>query len=81
MTNLPVIVDPSHGTGRSELIRPMSRAAIACGADGLLIEVHSQPSEALSDGQQAITPDELRDVAKDVETIWQVLRAPTPVLA
>jgi 3-deoxy-7-phosphoheptulonate synthase len=73
MTNLPVIVDPSHGTGRRELIRPMSRAAIACGADGLMIEVHDQPSKALSDGSQAITPQVLGDIVNDVEVIWQAL--------
>lgn len=53
-TGLPVIVDPSHGTGRRELIIPMSKAALACGADGLMIEVHPCPSEALSDGHQSL---------------------------
>ena len=52
---LPIIVDPSHGTGRPELIKPMSLAAIAAGADGLIIEVHPRPAEALSDGHQALT--------------------------
>jgi len=73
MTQLPVLVDPSHGTGRPELIRPMSRAAIACGADGLLIEVHNEPSKALSDGSQAITPDVLKEVVAEVNTIFQAL--------
>lgn len=53
-THLPVIVDPSHGTGRSALVSPMGLAAAACGADGLLIEIHPNPSEALSDGDQAL---------------------------
>lgn len=71
MTPLPVIVDPSHATGRRELIRPMSRAAIACGADGLLIEVHESPEQALSDGEQAITPTLLRDIIKDMQIIHE----------
>lgn len=55
LTHLPVLVDPSHGTGRRHLVEPMSRAAIACGADGLLIEVHDDPESAMLDGQQSIT--------------------------
>jgi len=69
-TWLPVIVDPSHGTGVKELVPAMARAAVACGADGLMIEVHGHPEEALCDGQQSETPDvfvrmlaELRAVA------------------
>lgn len=71
MTQLPVLVDPSHGTGRPELIRPMSRAAIACGADGLLIEVHNDPCKALSDGGQAITPSMLGEIVQDVKAIYK----------
>ena len=56
LSHLPVIVDPSHGTGRHDLVHAMSLAAVAAGADGLLIEVHPRPSEALSDGEQSITP-------------------------
>ncbi len=63
-TGLPVIVDPSHGTGIRELIDPMSRAALACGADGLMIEVHLNPNEALSDGHQSITLEQYRDIYK-----------------
>jgi len=59
-TYLPIIVDPSHGTGRRDLIHSMSCAAIAAGANGLMIEVHYNPAEALVDGQQMITPDELK---------------------
>jgi len=58
-TFLPVIVDPSHGTGRREMVLPMSRAAVAAGADGLLLEVHTEPEKAWSDGKQTITPDVL----------------------
>jgi len=61
-TYLPVIVDPSHATGRRDLIFSMSCAAIAAGADGLMIEAHYNPREALVDGPQMITPDELEDV-------------------
>ncbi|MBW2975804.1 3-deoxy-7-phosphoheptulonate synthase [Candidatus Woesearchaeota archaeon] len=72
-THLPVIVDPSHGTGKFELVAPMSKAAIAAGADGLIIEVHPNPEEATSDGDQSLTPkafsrlmEELKSVAKAV---------------
>lgn len=57
-TGLPIIVDPSHGTGRKELIIPMAKGALACGADGLMVEVHIDPKNALSDGQQSLTPEE-----------------------
>lgn len=73
LTDLPVIVDPSHGTGRSDLVAPLARAAIACGADGLLIEVHHQPSKSFSDAEQAITPDALA-------TLWQQCLAVRAVL-
>ena len=56
VSHLPVIVDPSHGTGKWELVEPMSRAAVAAGADGLLVEVHPHPAEALSDGVQSLKP-------------------------
>lgn len=59
---LPVFVDPSHGTGRSEMVLPMSKAAIACGADGLLLEVHVDPKKAWSDGKQTITPQALKEL-------------------
>lgn len=56
-THLPVLVDPSHGTGLAELVGPLARAAVAVGADGLLVEVHPAPAEALSDGRQSLSPD------------------------
>ncbi|MGL4555491.1 MAG: 3-deoxy-7-phosphoheptulonate synthase, partial [Gemmataceae bacterium] len=56
-THLPVIVDPSHGTGKANLVAPMARAAIAAGTDGLMVELHPEPDRALSDGYQALTPD------------------------
>lgn len=69
LTGLPVIVDPSHACGKPSLIRPLSRAAIACGADGLIIEVHDSPSQALSDGEQAIDSNHLREIVKDVRKL------------
>lgn len=68
-SHLPIIVDPSHGAGRSDLILPMSRAAIAAGADGLMIEVHPNPSEAYSDGEQSITPNEFKKLLSEVKDI------------
>ncbi|HVL26341.1 MAG TPA: 3-deoxy-7-phosphoheptulonate synthase [Thermomicrobiales bacterium] len=62
LSHLPIVVDPSHGTGRRSLVRRMSLAAVAAGADGLFIEVHPDPDNALSDGYQTITPDELRRI-------------------
>jgi 3-deoxy-7-phosphoheptulonate synthase len=66
-SHLPVIVDPSHGTGMSELVIPMSKAAIACGADGLLIEVHHHPKEALSDGRQSLNPQQFARLMNEIE--------------
>jgi 3-deoxy-7-phosphoheptulonate synthase len=68
-SHLPVIVDPSHGTGQSSLVGPMARAAIACGADGLIIEVHPQPDRALSDGPQSLTPAMLAQTMQEVGAI------------
>mgnify|MGYP000884508297 CR=1 FL=1 len=65
-THLPVFVDPSHGTGKRELVIPMSKAAVAAGADGLLIEVHPKPEEALSDGFQSLTFDMFEKLLKDI---------------
>ena len=72
-TYLPIIVDPSHGTGRRDLIFNMSCAAIAAGANGLMIEVHYNPAEALVDGRQMITPDELANVIKACREISQLI--------
>jgi len=69
---LPIIVDPSHATGRRDLIFNMSCAAIAAGASGLMIEVHHNPAEALVDAQQQITPDELKDVIDACQRINKV---------
>ena len=71
---LPVIVDPSHATGRASLIRPMSLAAVAAGADGLLIEVHPDPANAASDADQQITPEAFADLARDIRALVTHLR-------
>ena len=69
LTHLPVIIDPSHATGVSRLVKPMSLAAAACGADGLIIEVHNDPKHALCDGAQSLTPEEFADVAARVKAV------------
>ncbi len=72
-THLPVIVDPSHGTGKSSIVRPMCRAAIAAGADGLLVEVHPNPEIARIDGAQSITCSEFSTIMKEVSAIANCL--------
>ena len=72
LTHLPIIVDPSHGTGKYELVEPMSMASIAAGADGLMIEVHPHPEEALSDGPQQLTP---KSFAKLMVSVRKVAEA------
>ena len=72
MTHLPVVVDPSHGTGRKDLIPTMSKAAIAAGADGIMIEVHPNPSEALSDGPQQLTIDEFHAFIEEIKPFVEV---------
>ena len=73
ISHLPILADPSHGTGKRNKVLPMSRAAIAAGADGLLIEVHHKPEEALSDGAQAIVPSDLELLVRQVEAIAGVV--------
>lgn len=72
-THLPVVVDPSHATGVSRLVKPMALAAAACGADGLMIEVHNDPKHALCDGPQSLTPEEFADVARRVNALRAVI--------
>ena len=74
LTHLPVIVDPSHATGRRELILPMSLAAVAAGADGLIIEAHPCPDEALCDGKQSLTPEMLADVGRALGPICTAMQ-------
>ncbi|HHV62010.1 MAG TPA: 3-deoxy-7-phosphoheptulonate synthase [Firmicutes bacterium] len=76
LSHLPVIVDPSHATGRADLVGAMSKAAIAAGADGLLIEVHPDPPKALSDGQQSLRPDEFGRLMGELERIASAIGRP-----
>ncbi len=69
MTHLPVVIDPSHATGVARLVKPMAAAAVACGADGLLIEVHNDPKNALCDGAQSLTPEQFEETAALVQDI------------
>jgi len=69
MTHLPVVVDPSHGVGKWDLVPSMAKAAIAAGADGLLIEVHHNPQEALSDGEQSLKPDAFKALMEELKPI------------
>jgi 3-deoxy-7-phosphoheptulonate synthase len=73
LSHLPVIADPSHGTGRWELVNPMARAAVAAGADGLIIEVHPRPEEALSDGPQALKPEKFAQLVRDVRRVAEAV--------
>ena len=73
LSHLPVIVDPSHGTGLRDKVAPMARAAIAAGADGLIIEVHHDPDHALSDGAQSLWPEQYDELVKQIRTIAAVL--------
>ena len=72
-SHLPIVVDPSHGTGVRDLVIPMSRAAVAAGADGLMIEVHDRPEEAFSDGQQSLRPDQFAECVREVRKIAEAM--------
>ena len=73
ISHLPVIVDPSHGTGKNYMVTPLARAGVAVGADGLIIEVHDQPEHALSDGAQALTLDQYEELVSEVRSIHEVI--------
>jgi 3-deoxy-7-phosphoheptulonate synthase len=82
LSHLPIIVDPSHGTGRRDRVHPMALAAIAAGAAGLLVEVHPSPDRALSDGAQSLYPDQFAEVVRECRAIAELLshrRAQQPV--
>ncbi|MBQ6369367.1 MAG: 3-deoxy-7-phosphoheptulonate synthase [Parasporobacterium sp.] len=79
LTHLPVIVDPSHSTGMSDLVCPMAVAAAACGADGLMIEVHNDPMHALCDGAQSLKPEDYADVARKVFAIRNIMTQPAAI--
>jgi 3-deoxy-7-phosphoheptulonate synthase len=69
LSHLPILVDPSHGTGRRDKVAPLARAAVAVGADGIMVEVHHDPSRALSDGPQSILPEEFASLVRDLRTL------------
>jgi len=69
LSHLPIVADPSHGTGRRDLVPPMARASVAAGADGLLMEVHHDPEHALSDGAQSLYPDQYAELMKQLRII------------
>lgn len=74
LSHLPVVVDPSHASGINRLVKPMAMAAVASGADGLMIEVHNDPKNALCDGAQSLTPEQFDDVMKRVAKIMEVVK-------
>ncbi|HVJ48075.1 3-deoxy-7-phosphoheptulonate synthase [Desulfitobacterium sp.] len=76
LSHLPVIVDPSHGTGRWQLVAPMAKAAIAAGADGLIVEVHPQPDKALSDGKQSLTLPNFQEMMTELDRIARAIERP-----
>jgi 3-deoxy-7-phosphoheptulonate synthase len=78
LSHLPIIVDPSHGTGKRNKVTPLSRAAVAVGADGLIVEVHHDPDRALSDGMQSLFPDQFDALMQQVRQIAAVLGRSVP---
>ncbi len=82
LSHLPIIADPSHGTGVRAKVTPMARAAVAAGADGLMVEVHADPNHALSDGAQSLYPDQFQELLDQIRVIARAIhRAMTPPLA
>jgi 3-deoxy-7-phosphoheptulonate synthase len=69
LSHLPIVADPSHGTGRRDLVAPVARASVAAGADGLLIEVHPDPDHALSDGAQSLRPEQFQELMGQLRMI------------
>jgi 3-deoxy-7-phosphoheptulonate synthase len=80
LSHLPIIVDPSHGTGKRNKVTPLSRAAVAVGADGLIIEVHCDPDKALSDGMQSLYPDQFEELMAQVRQIAPVVGRVVPAI-
>jgi 3-deoxy-7-phosphoheptulonate synthase len=78
LSHLPILVDPSHGTGRRDSVLPMARAGVACGADGILVEVHHQPEKALSDGPQSIYPAQFVKMMDEIAQIAPVIGRTLP---
>ena len=74
LSHLPVIVDPSHATGKVRLVPPMALAAVACGADGVMVEVHNDPMHALCDGAQSLKPEQFAELAKKMRAVREALQ-------
>ncbi|MEG2812867.1 MAG: 3-deoxy-7-phosphoheptulonate synthase, partial [Clostridium sp.] len=72
LTHLPVIVDPSHATGKNWLVEPLAKSAVIAGADGLMIEVHNNPAKALCDGAQSIKPDKFKDIMNKLRVLAEI---------
>jgi 3-deoxy-7-phosphoheptulonate synthase len=75
LSHLPIIVDPSHGTGKWRMVKPMAMAAVGAGADGLMIEVHPNPEKALSDGPQSLTPENYTSVMNAVYKLHDFIQS------
>ena len=73
LSHLPVVVDPSHATGKASLVAPMAAAAIAAGADGIMVEVHNNPACALCDGAQSLTPVQFQELASRLQRIREAM--------
>lgn len=73
LSHLPIVIDPSHGTGHWDLVEPAAKGAVAMGADGLMIEIHPEPARAMSDGQQSLKPDKFLSLVKDLRAIAEVV--------
>ena len=73
LTHLPVVVDPSHASGLSRLVKPLSLASVGAGAHGLMIEVHNDPKHALCDGAQSITPEQFEDIVASIDVMLPVV--------
>ena len=73
LSHLPVVIDPSHATGKSRLVAPMAAAAVACGADGIMVEVHNDPAHALCDGAQSLTPAQFEEMNRKLQRIREVI--------
>jgi 3-deoxy-7-phosphoheptulonate synthase len=80
LSHLPILVDPSHGTGKRNKVTPLSRAAVAVGADGLMVEVHNQPDQAMSDGPQSLFPDQFDELMLQVRQIAAVVGRTVPAI-
>ena len=76
LSHLPIVVDPSHGTGRRDKVAPMARAAVAAGADAVMIDVHHDPEAALCDGPQALLPEEMEALGKELVALAEAMGRP-----